>query len=207
MERHVKVCEHRIVPCEWCKKEDIVAATAVHALKCNLRLAECEHCHSSVKARELASHLNGRCTVSPTGDVHCFCSVTVKRRDEEAHLRESLGRQLRVQQEQMAAQERRMRAEMEGHFEELQELRRTVSMAATTTLLWKVTMQVNASLVQKSAAFFFSGISLYFECKWWAWSDNCSLSVRPVARGGPFVVAGFSAAPWVVKVEKAANAT
>jgi hypothetical protein len=221
IEGHMKVCEFRIVPCKWCKKKKIAAATEAHALKCNLRLVECKLCHSSVKARDLASHLNGPCPVSPTGKVHCFCGVTVKRKDEEAHLSESLGRHLRVQQEQVAAQERRLKAEMQAqhqrelgalqqqmganvtavearlqseinrHYEELQELRRTVSMAATTTLVWTVRVQADASLVQKSETFLFGGISLFFECKWWVGSGECSLSVRPVAKGGPVMYGYF----------------
>jgi hypothetical protein len=182
LEGHLKVCESGIVACEWCKKEGVLAVTTAHALICDHRPVACEHCHLLVKARDVAAHVDGPCVFSPTGDVQCFCGQTVKRKDEDAHLNASVVRHLRVQQEQMVAQEKRLSTQIEAQQKELAELRRL----SNTTLVypWNVKLEPDSSKIVRSASVMFAGISLVFVCKWEN-DAQFSVLVGPVASDGP----------------------
>jgi hypothetical protein len=190
LEGHVKVCPFRKLACRWCANIDTVARTVAHELRCERRPVRCPHCVLEVQAALLAAHVNGPCLASPSGDVLCVCRAVVKRRDEEAHVRQDVARHIRAQRDRMLELQRRVKElEKQGAEERRRgdEMRRTLTFVRTLCLSWRVRLGPDPT---NTEAFFFAGLSMFVSCS--PWNDRFySAALCSSVTAGPVVMASI----------------
>jgi TNF receptor-associated factor 2/TNF receptor-associated factor 3 len=77
-------CGYRAVTCRHCKRKTIANQLEAHYEECEQYPVKCDRCSQSVRKSQLEDHQENQCPY-----VACLCGETIKRKDVDAHYRES----------------------------------------------------------------------------------------------------------------------